>query len=69
MEAQTIQYVLVAVFLLLSVGYAVYRIRKAILQADDPCAGCAGCVLREQRRKQVAEQQKKHEKPACFKKK
>jgi len=69
MESHAVQYVFVAIFLLFSVGYAVYRVRKAIKQANDPCSGCAGCVLRDQKRKQLVKQQEKGEKPPCFKKK
>ena len=67
-----LQFFLVAIVLLLSVGYAVWRIRKAVSEADDPCAGCAGCILREQQRKQVRQQHKtkeKAEKPPCYTKK
>ena len=67
-----LQFILVAIVLLLSVGYAVWRIRKAVSEADDPCAGCAGCILREQQRKQVRQQHKtkeKAEKPPCYTKK
>ena len=67
-----LQFILVALVLLLSVGYAVWRIRKAVSEADDPCAGCAGCILREQQRKQVRQQHKtkeKAEKPPCYTKK
>ena len=42
-----VQYVIVAVAVLLSVGYLCYRAWRAIEDAGDPCAGCSGCALRE----------------------
>ena len=45
------QEIIVAIILLLSVGYAVYRVYKSIRQAGDPCYGCKGCALHEQMKK------------------
>ena len=41
------QYVIVSVAVLLSVGYLCYRAWRALSDAGDPCSGCPGCALRE----------------------
>ena len=42
------QIAIIALILLLCVGYAAYRIHQAIKHANDPCRGCDGCALRNQ---------------------
>lgn len=44
-----IQYIIVAVMLALAVGYAAWRIYRALRAAGDPCYGCEGCQLKELR--------------------
>ncbi|MBO5627078.1 MAG: FeoB-associated Cys-rich membrane protein [Prevotella sp.] len=43
------QYVIVAALLALAVGYAAWRIYRALRAAGDPCYGCEGCLLKELR--------------------
>ncbi len=60
------QLLIVYIILGLTVAYAVYFIIKFLRRkddADDPCAGCAGCDLKEEIRKN----QKAKEKLDCNK--
>lgn len=41
-----VQAIAVAIVLALSLAYAVYRLRQTYRQANDPCAGCEGCALK-----------------------
>jgi len=43
------QYIIVAVILLLAVGYAVWRLYKNFSHTDDSCCncGCKDCALKE----------------------
>ena len=61
MFAYILQISLVLVIVALSVGYALWRIRKSVKANSDPCAGCAGCALRDQKRGKEACEKKKHE--------
>jgi hypothetical protein len=49
-----IQHILVVLILCLSVGYAVWRIRKTVIDGQNPCAGCKGCDLKKAIKKQAA---------------
>ena len=40
-----IQYLIVTVILAIAVGYAAWRIYRALRMANDPCYGCEGCEL------------------------
>ena len=55
----TLQTILVALALLASVGYALYRVRQAWKTEADPCDGCSGCALKDMKKqcdkKKVAE--------------
>ena len=41
-----IQYIAVAICLIIAAGYAAWRIRKALQKQHDPCCGCNGCDLK-----------------------
>ncbi|MBR7048773.1 MAG: FeoB-associated Cys-rich membrane protein [Prevotella sp.] len=43
---------IIAVVLVCAVSYASYRIWLALKTTNDPCAGCAGCPMREIKRQQ-----------------
>lgn len=45
------QSLLVFLIVAAAVGYACWRISKAISTAQDPCAGCAGCPLKDAKSK------------------
>ena len=45
-----IQYLIVTVILAIAVGYAAWRIYRALRTANDPCYGCEGCELKELRK-------------------
>ena len=53
--------VLVIVIVAFSVGYALWHIRKSFKYATDPCHGCTGCVLKDQRNKKEGCEKKKNE--------
>lgn len=44
------QVVIVTLAVLLSLGYASWRIRRAFQKPADPCAGCVGCPLKGQKK-------------------
>ncbi len=46
-----LQLIIVYIIIAIAIGYAVYSIVKFIRKKDDPCAGCTGCDLQEQIRK------------------
>jgi len=45
------QTVIVTIALILSVGYAAYRIRLMLKASHNPCAGCSGCAMKDVRGK------------------
>ena len=45
------QLLLVGLVVAASAVYAGWRFYEAIRQTDDPCKGCQGCALREEKRK------------------
>lgn len=61
-----VQIIIVSIIILVAVLYAGYLIVQAIKNANDPCAGCAGCSLHDQLVKKRKEGMKK---PICFNKK
>ena len=61
MFAYILQISLVLAIVALSVGYAIWRIRKSVKANSDPCAGCTGCALRDKKRAKEACEKKKHE--------
>lgn len=42
----SLQTIIVAIAIALSVGYAAYRVWQAWRKASDPCFGCEGCALK-----------------------
>ena len=52
------QEIVIAIILLLCVGYAAYRIYRAVKRANDPCYGCEGCALRDQMKKKTCDKRK-----------
>ncbi len=60
MFAYIFQISLVIVVVALSVGYALWRIRKSVKANSDPCAGCTGCALRNQKKGKEACEKKKN---------
>ena len=50
--------------------YAAWRIREAVINANDPCRGCQGCALKDAKsRNQPCEKKKEAEKFGRKKKK
>lgn len=47
-----VQYILVAIVLVLASGYAFWRIRRVVKHKGNPCEGCAGCALKDIRQKE-----------------
>jgi len=54
------QTAIVMIVLAIAVGYAGWRLRKALTAASDPCADCPGCALKEEKRRKEACERKKH---------
>ncbi len=46
-----LQAILTALILSAAVFYAGWRLYKVLRHSADPCAGCKGCALREERRR------------------
>ena len=44
----THQTAITLIIIILSVGYAVWRIRQLLMKKDEPCCGCEGCTLKKQ---------------------
>ena len=57
------QELLVFIVLLAAVGYGGWRIYRVFQKSEDPCCGCDGCTLKEQKQAQM---QKKRD--CCHKK-
>lgn len=62
-----IQYVIIGITVTVAVLYAVMRVYAAVKAASDPCHGCVGCALREQKKK--AAKAGESGKMECFNKK
>lgn len=43
-----VQYIIIGVIVFLAVVYSAFLIYKAMKAANNPCAGCVGCAIREQ---------------------
>lgn len=50
---------LVFIIIGLSIGYAGWRVYRALTAKNDPCAGCSGCALSAQMRKKAQCEHKK----------
>lgn len=42
-----LQYIIIGVILALAVAYAVYKIKTAVDNSDNPCKRCDGCAFRD----------------------
>ena len=60
------QYCVIIIVLVMAVGYAGWRLRQRLRDADNPCCGCSGCEGCEMK-KQLCEKKKEQEKFCCFK--
>ena len=62
----TIQTFLVALVILMAIGYAARRIYRALENTDAPCRGCNGCALGDKWRGQKHENKPaEHENAEC----
>lgn len=43
-----VQYIIIGIIVFLAVAYSAFRIYKTMKAANNPCAGCVGCAIREQ---------------------
>ena len=43
-----VQYIIIGVIVFIAVVYSAFRIYKTMKAANNPCAGCVGCAIREQ---------------------
>ncbi len=44
------QFIIIFIVLACAIGYAAWRIYKALSAPPNPCAGCQGCALKDRRK-------------------
>jgi len=45
---QVVVVVIIGIGTAVYIGYRIYRLITAVRQDSNPCAGCSGCVLKDQ---------------------